>query len=68
MTQELVSLKKRAEAAKAYRDGLGLRNVNGRTTEELVQLDIEYKVAEQKWLAAYLEYDKAVTAHSKQLS
>lgn len=66
MTQQLLSLRKKMDGAKAVYDTIGMQNINGRSPEDLVQMDIETHHAKKIWLSAYSEYQAALEAHVKE--
>jgi hypothetical protein len=57
---ELVRLKQAAVDCQNAYEGWGLINLHGRTTEELVTIDLRYREAQQRFWEARRAYDEAL--------
>jgi hypothetical protein len=60
ITAEIVALKQKEQELRERYRSLGMINTSGRTLEEIVKLDIDYKVAEKAWVEANNEYHEAI--------
>jgi hypothetical protein len=59
-TEELMNLRERQEQAKAAANSLRMMNTHGKTTKEMLELDIAMLKADRDWYEAFNVYRLAL--------
>ena len=67
MATELVALRRRLDAARIACNNYRMANAHGRTLEELVQMDLEQRMAEVDLQNAYAAYNDALDAELRRM-